>query len=66
MEALKNLKLMKHHLIGQYGIHDLDLSKITISVKDTTISGHRLHELLRVNYHIVLEMEASDLLFHIA
>jgi arginine/lysine/ornithine decarboxylase len=58
--ALKNLTLMDRHIVGHFGIYDLDPSKVTISVKKTQLSGHQLQEILRKQFHIVMEMEASD------
>jgi arginine/lysine/ornithine decarboxylase len=60
MKALKGLKIADSGIIGYNGVYDLDPSKITISVRDTGISGHRLQELLRDKYHIELEMAAPD------
>mgnify|MGYP000125730198 CR=1 FL=1 len=41
-----------------------DIGKLVFSVKDTTISGEELFEILRDNYH--LEMEMSELYYVIA
>lgn len=60
LEPLKHLILLDRRVIGQDGIYDLDPSKITISVRNTQLTGHQLQELLREKYHIVMEMEASD------
>ncbi|MDD3173733.1 MAG: aminotransferase class I/II-fold pyridoxal phosphate-dependent enzyme [Herbinix sp.] len=60
MKDLQNLKLLEPNLIGQYAIYDLDLSKITISVRDTQLSGHQLQTILREKYHIIMEMETPD------
>lgn len=60
MEALNNLKIANETLVGQNGVYHLDPSKITISTKETSISGHQLQEILREKYHIIMEMEAPD------
>ena len=60
MEELKVLKVVGRQFIGQSGIFDLDPSKITISVRNSKISGHHLQELLRTKYHIILEMAAPE------
>jgi arginine/lysine/ornithine decarboxylase len=60
MEGLRNLKILKRDLIGNDSIYDMDASKITVSVKDTTLSGHQLQNILREKYHIIMEMEAPD------
>jgi arginine decarboxylase len=60
MQKLKRLKLVTGKLAGRYGICSLDPSKITISVKNTGLTGHQLYEVLQDKYHIVLEMAARD------
>jgi arginine/lysine/ornithine decarboxylase len=60
MENLRFLKLLTNNVVGQSGVYDLDPSKITVSVRDTRLSGHQLQEILREKYHIVMEMEAPD------
>ena len=60
MKALKYLSMADDRLIEQAGIYDFDPSKITISVKDTDLSGHQLQELLRKDYHIEMEMAAPE------
>jgi arginine/lysine/ornithine decarboxylase len=60
IKDLKHLKLLDREALKDDKIFDLDPSKITISVRDTELSGHQLFEILREKYHIVLEMEAPD------
>jgi len=60
IEALKYLKIWNPLIARQLGEYDLDPSKITISVRDTILTGHQLLEILREKYHIVMEMEAPD------
>lgn len=60
MKELKNLKLLGPKLIGQYGIYNIDASKITISVRDTMLSGHQLRTMLSEQFHLVMEMETPD------
>ncbi len=60
MEKLKVLKLLKRDIIGQYGVYDIDPSKLTILVEGTGLTGHMLHQRLHKEYHIMLEMEAPD------
>ena len=60
MQSLKNLKLVDRQMIGFNGVYDLDPSKLTICVKNTKLTGHKLGEILREKYHIVVEMEAKD------
>ena len=47
-------------LPGRDGVYAFDRSKLTISTRNTTITGHQLYTLLYDRYHIVLEMEAPD------
>ncbi len=60
MEQLKNLKLLTSKSIGTQGIFDLDPSKITISVRNSNMSGHTLQKILYEEYHIVMEMETPE------
>jgi len=60
MKQLKKLNILKPDLIGRYGIYDVDLSKITISVLNTNLTGHQLQQLLYNEYHIVMEMETPN------
>jgi arginine/lysine/ornithine decarboxylase len=60
MEKLKILKLLRQDMIGQYGIYDLDRSKLTITIQGNAITGHMLHQLLHNKYQIMFEMEAMD------
>ncbi len=57
---LRNLKIFEPKLKEQYGIYDVDLSKITISVQNTQINGHDLQRILQDKYHIVMEMATPD------
>ncbi len=60
LEKLKVLKLLKQDIVGQYGVYDLDRSKLTISVQGSGLTGHMLHQQLLNKYRIMLEMEAPD------
>lgn len=60
IRGLKNLKLLDNSLIGSYDIYNKDASKITISVKNTKLSGHALQTILREKYHIIMEMETPE------
>lgn len=60
MKDLKHLRILVPNLVGQYGIYDMDRSKIVISVHNTNLTGHQLHSLLYHNYQITLEMETPN------
>ena len=60
LEEMGVLRLLKPTVVGQYGVYDLDRSKLTISVQGTGLTGHELHRLLHNQYQIMLEMEAPD------
>ncbi len=55
-EKLKGLEILSHNIIGQYGIRDIDSTKLTISMLDIGINGTTLDELLRTKYNIQIEM----------
>ena len=60
VENLKNIKLLHRDIIGKNGVYDLDRSKLTILIKGITLTGHQLSKILREDYHIIMEMEATD------
>ncbi|NLP33621.1 MAG: aminotransferase class I/II-fold pyridoxal phosphate-dependent enzyme [Clostridiales bacterium] len=60
IEKLKHLRLLTGEVIGKYGIHDFDPSKITIITSETPFNGHQLSEILLEKYHVVMEMESRD------
>lgn len=60
MKTLKNLRLLNNSIIGGNGVYDFDLSKITILVPDNKLNGNQLFDKLYSNYHIVMELEASN------
>lgn len=55
-EGLKGLEILSGDIIEQYGIKDIDITKITISMLDIGINGTTLEELLRTKYNIQVEM----------
>ncbi|WP_313130009.1 aminotransferase class I/II-fold pyridoxal phosphate-dependent enzyme [Anaerocolumna sp.] len=60
MKALKNLKILFPDNIKNYGFYKFDPSKITISVKNTDISGIKLYDMLLKEYKIQMEMVTKD------
>lgn len=60
MKALKNLKLLFPDEANDYGFYGFDPSKITISVKNTDISGTMLYDILLNEYKIQMEMVTRD------
>ncbi len=60
LAKLKHFRLLDNKVIGVGGVYALDPSKLTVIIKDRSISGKELSELLYRRYHLVLEMTASD------
>lgn len=68
--ALKRIRLVGRELCGQYGICDVDLSKIVVSVRDCVwidmagqaypVDGAWLDGVLREEYHLEMEMCGAD------
>ena len=56
LKGMKYLKLLDRELIGSGDIYDLDITKIVISTRGTSIDGAKLDEVLRRNYHLEMEM----------
>ena len=51
---------MDTNIIGQYGIHDLDVSKIVVSTRKSSLTGADLDRVLRREYHLEMEMCGAD------
>ena len=60
LKNMRNLKIPGREIVGTQNIFDLDISKIIISVKGTDITGPRLAERLRNEYHLEMEMWTED------
>lgn len=60
MNGLQHLKVLDKTIKSQPGVYDLDPSKITVSTLETAITGHELKDILREQYHIIMEMDAKD------
>ncbi|WP_101876772.1 aminotransferase class I/II-fold pyridoxal phosphate-dependent enzyme [Lachnoclostridium edouardi] len=57
---LKNLAIAGEELEGNYGVNDIDLSKLVIVTKNTKITGADLDRILREKYHLEMEMCGAD------
>lgn len=55
-----HLHFFDKHLIGYYGIFDIDPSKLVISVHDTGYTGKKLYDELLGKFHLQMEMAAED------
>ena len=60
LRGMERLRLVDTDIIGQYGIHDLDVSKIVISTRDSSLTGADLDSILRREYHLEMEMCGAD------
>ena len=60
LSSMKTFRMVKRELKGQYGIFDLDPSKIVISTQYAPFDGEELSELLRNRYHLEMEMCGAD------
>lgn len=70
LSQMRNLKLVGRELCGQYGIWDLDESKIVVSVRDclwidylgkeVRADGEWLSQVLRNEFHLEIEMCSVD------
>lgn len=59
LKELRNLQIMGREIIGEHGVFDLDISKLTISTCGTGLSGVELDRILRERYHLEMEMCAE-------
>lgn len=60
LKKLKNVKLLGMDVIGKNNVFDLDPSKLLLSVKGTDMTGKELYDILRIKYHLQLEMKMGD------
>ncbi len=60
LSDMKGLKIFTGQEKGEYGVYDVDCSKIIISTKRTGLSGAELDERLRKEYHLEMEMCGPD------
>lgn len=62
-EELSNmncLSLLGEAVIGNYGVYDIDCSKIVVSCRDSLLSGRDLAKRLREKYGLEMEMCGAD------
>lgn len=55
-----HIRIPGRELIGKYGIYDMDPSKLVLSVKETSMTGEKLAEILRERYSLEMEMSGND------
>ena len=60
LKEMKHLKLLDRDMAGSCGIHDLDITKIVISTKGTSIDGVKLDQILRETFRLELELCGPD------
>lgn len=70
LASMKHLRLAGKELCGQYGIYDVDESKLVISVRDCVwindaeqaayVNGAWLDQVLRDEFHLEMEMSGAD------
>lgn len=60
LEQCKNIKLATSDMIGNAGIFDYDRSKLLFFTTGTSLTGRKLHEILRTEFHIQMEMESEQ------
>ena len=62
MDLCKHIRIAKKKDLTEkrYCLADWDIGKLVISVRNTSLNGHELYDLLRKEYHLQMEMAASD------
>lgn len=60
LSRLKFIKLIDSHMIGKSDIFDYDAAKLVISVKETTMTGKELYDILLKQYKIQMELVSKD------
>ncbi len=59
LEKCRHIRLGTADMIGNAGIFDFDRSKLLFFTKGTSLTGHKLHEILREEFHLEMEMESE-------
>lgn len=59
LEKCKCIRLGTADMIGNAGIFDFDRSKLLFFTKGTSLNGKKLHEILRTEFHLQMEMESE-------
>ena len=60
LEKCSCIKIASSDMIGKAGIFDYDRSKLLFFTKETSLTGRMLHEILRQEFHIQMEMESEQ------
>jgi len=60
LSVMKQLRLFTEQVRGDYGVFDVDISKILISTRGAGISGAQLDDWLRSRFHLEMEMCGPD------
>ncbi|GLB31849.1 lysine decarboxylase [Lacrimispora amygdalina] len=60
LKELSYLKILNEEVKGQSGVYDVDLSKLIISTRESSLTGAELNCLLREEYHLEMEMCGPD------
>lgn len=59
LEKCKYIRLGTSDMIGNAGIFDFDRSKLLFFTKGSSLTGRELHEILRKEFHLEMEMESE-------
>lgn len=62
----KKIRLVSTERLDNTEVYDFDRSKLLFSTVGTSINGHQLHNWLRDEFHIEMEMEAENYVLGIA
>lgn len=56
IDELEGIDILSKDIIGKYGVHDFDITKITLSMKNIGIDGVTVEKILREKYNVQVEM----------
>lgn len=59
LENCSYIKMVTSDIIGNAGIFDYDRSKLLFFTKGTSLTGKMLHEILRKEFHLQMEMQSE-------
>ncbi len=62
----EHIRLVRPEMLDSTGVYDFDRSKLLFATAGTSINGKELHDRLREEFHIEMEMEAEKYVLGIA
>lgn len=62
----EHIRLVRPEMLNSTSVYDYDRSKLLFATDGTSVNGKQLHDRLRNEFHIEMEMEAEKYVLGIA